>query len=448
MNRLFVLSFVVFLTTCPAHAQTWAEQQQIYNQNHNLKEQLFQQDQEIDDMRRKHEKLLKDQQRQIDQQRFELNKSYQNTPSVAPRSYILEEQDRKIENEKLLKDMERQRKAAETRAFVESEMPTTELKFNEDYINDMKNSLLEKGYDGGDVSRVEYAWKAMLLRREQAALKGDSKEQRLLAIDYLEGDAIKQDYNKAVKLFESAANAGDAEAQTYLGNLYFEGKITPKNDELAADWHMKAAQQGSINSQFALGAFYSEGIGGLAKDSDKSYEWYKKAADRGYGDAQYVLGLRYFYGNGVIKDDVEAAFWFMLAGINHSSFLENEHDRLVSVAPLMNLSSQQQKIVGARVVNWEPVRTASEQKSFENLVSSQERLIVSRLMYLNFSKEQASTILIAYKKHLFGSIGNRELKSEQMRKIFSTAEKQLANMQANSNRYEEAVVRVITELTK
>jgi TPR repeat protein len=216
---------------------------------------------------------------------------------------------------------------------------------------------------------------------------------------------------------------------------------------MAADLLLKSAQQGYSEAQFIVGGIYNLGIG-VSQDDLKSYEWYRKAAERGYADAQYVIGSRYFYGKVVPQDGVEAAYWFMLAANNHSSFLKDEKDRLLLGVALTNLSPEQLKIVRDRVANWEPVRTASEQGNFENLVLSQERLIVARLMYLNFSKEQASKILGAYKEHLFGGIENRELKSEQMQKIFSTAEKQLASVQANSNRYDETAVRVISELTK
>jgi len=76
INLLFALS--VILSTS-AYAQSWEQQQQMYNQKSNLEAELFIQREEMEQQQRENERIMEDQreaiqdqQQAIDQQRREL----------------------------------------------------------------------------------------------------------------------------------------------------------------------------------------------------------------------------------------------------------------------------------------------------------------------------------------------------------------------------------------
>ena len=64
--------------------------------------------------------------------------------------------------------------------------------------------------------------------------------------------------------------------------------------------------------QYTLGWMYDHGKGVL-KDDKEAARWYLKAAKQGLAPAQYSLGLMYVRGQGVLKDYKEAVKWFMKA---------------------------------------------------------------------------------------------------------------------------------------
>jgi len=91
---------------------------------------------------------------------------------------------------------------------------------------------------------------------EKAAAQGDANAQFVLAVMYLEGDGVAQDYQQARGWFEKAAMLGVSAAQRLLGFMYFEGKGVPQDYQKARAWFEKAAEQGNEEAQAALGRIY------------------------------------------------------------------------------------------------------------------------------------------------------------------------------------------------
>ena len=52
---------------------------------------------------------------------------------------------------------------------------------------------------------------------------GDVPSQYQIAVLYLRGDGVPQDYAEAVKWFRKAADHGEADAQFNLGHMYAQG---------------------------------------------------------------------------------------------------------------------------------------------------------------------------------------------------------------------------------
>ena len=145
-----------------------------------------------------------------------------------------------------------------------------------------------------------------------AAEQGDAKSQFKLAMAYLQGRAVRQDYAEAAKWMRKAASQGLAEAQHNLGKMYGEGKGVTQDYAKALQWYRKAAHQGLDEAQYNLAVMYFNGRG-VTQDHEEALRWLRKAADQGLDEAQDSLAATYFYGRGVTQDYAEAAKWFRKA---------------------------------------------------------------------------------------------------------------------------------------
>lgn len=437
MNRMAFILLSLYIFMNPAHAQSWGERQQMYNEKANLETQLFQQREEIERIKQEHERSMEEQRRELEMQML----GFQEREMTAKNNYSAATSADASEN------LRRQKDDAETKVFVEEELKTTDIVFYDDAATPLYHALTKMDLRSDDISRVMYARKAMYLRIENGALQGKAKDQRKLAIAYFEGDAIKQSYDEALKWFKSAAGKGDAEAQTYLGRFYSEGILVSKNEKIAADWYMKAAQQNYTEAQFIVGSFYSLGMG-LPQSDEKSYDWFRKAADRGYGNAQYVLGLRYHDGSRIPKDDVEAAFWFRLAALNKADYFKDAKNFALTASVIGQLLPEDRAEVERRVTQWEPIRTKDDQVEFDRLIADQHNFVMARLAAFGFSDAQASSIFGAYMGYLFPAGKIRSIEASQMKAFFERVEGKLDKLGKAANQYEVTTQQLISELSE
>ncbi len=121
------------------------------------------------------------------------------------------------------------------------------------------------------------------------------------------------DYQSALGEFRTLANAGDSDAQTILALMYLEGQAVETNMAEAIRWYASAAEQGQIDAQYALALIAMEGAGGAAQDAATAALWMTEAARRGHVFAQFDLGNMYAQGDGVAASDADAARWFEAA---------------------------------------------------------------------------------------------------------------------------------------
>ena len=165
-----------------------------------------------------------------------------------------------------------------------------------------------------------------------------------LGIRYFYGMGIRQDYKKAVSLFQQADSMGDMMAAKNLASCCYWGIGTEKNLELAALLFKKAAQNNVVSAQQSLAVCYYKGQGlpcsykqafswfqkaatsgnpyaqcflaeyyykGIVVDTDKekALDWYAKSAEQGYAPAQHMLSLFYKNGIAVTKNEAIAEKW-------------------------------------------------------------------------------------------------------------------------------------------
>ncbi len=101
----------------------------------------------------------------------------------------------------------------------------------------------------------------------------------------LPADAISQDKDKALSLFEMSSNQGHPGGQYMLANMYSHGDIIQKDNKKAYNLYRKSANQNFSPAQVQLAKAYLHGIG-TKTNFEKSVYWYEKALE----------SKRYFYG--------------------------------------------------------------------------------------------------------------------------------------------------------
>ena len=159
-----------------------------------------------------------------------------------------------------------------------------------------------------------------LLKR---AKEGNLEAQKDLAMAYVRGDEIEQNYEEAFKWYKAAAEQGDADAQNSLYNRYAKGEGVEQNSEEAMKWLHRSADQGHELAYYNLGFEYSSGV--LVKKNElEAIKWYKKAVKKDVTEAYYQLGFLYTYGDTIKKDYKSAWECYELAGGSWNGEAQNE----------------------------------------------------------------------------------------------------------------------------
>jgi TPR repeat protein len=88
----------------------------------------------------------------------------------------------------------------------------------------------------------------------QQAEDGNPKAQNNLALMYLYGKGVNQNYPEAMKWYRKAADQGFAAAQNALGTMYGNGQGAAQNYTEARRWFQMAADQGDADAKRNLQA--------------------------------------------------------------------------------------------------------------------------------------------------------------------------------------------------
>jgi hypothetical protein len=159
-----------------------------------------------------------------------------------------------------------------------------------------------------------------------SAEAGNSHNQFVLGVYYLNGVGVDKDIAQGVMWIEKAAANKDSQAAYVLAEMYEVGELVP-NDPAKAINLYKTASQGTFSGPalIRLGEIYEFGTG-VTPDYSLALRWYERAsaehhrvfaafpcppcaADR----AGESLGSLYAQGEGVPRDYTSAARWFLEA---------------------------------------------------------------------------------------------------------------------------------------
>jgi len=126
-----------------------------------------------------------------------------------------------------------------------------------------------------------------------------------LGLLYEQGTGVKQNYKKAINLYQKACNNNEAMGCNNLGLIYkFNNYQKPKYDK-ALVLLKKACDLNYSNGCNNLGHMYIKGLG-IKQNNLKAYILYKKSCDLNNSLGCYGLGIIYFKGIYVKKDIVMA----------------------------------------------------------------------------------------------------------------------------------------------
>ena len=140
-----------------------------------------------------------------------------------------------------------------------------------------------RGY-GTDINYKE-AYKWFL----KAAKQKNRKAQYNLAEQYEEGNPdLEVNKRRAFYWYKKASKQGLKEAQYKLAYFYIDGDIVKQDYEKAFALNLKSALQGYDKAQYSLGIMFENGIG-TVKDFKRAKHWYGKAADQGHKKAEKQL---------------------------------------------------------------------------------------------------------------------------------------------------------------
>lgn len=153
------------------------------------------------------------------------------------------------------------------------------------------------------------------LRRE--AENGNPMAQHDLALAYVNGRDVPQNYQTAAEWFEKSAQAGSERAQFNLAVLYENALGVPQDFERAFSLYLAAAEQGFAPAQHNVAVAYIQGRG-TSRDYRAAALWFRRAADQGIVSAQFNLGMIYERGLAGPPDVKTAYGWYQRAAAGGS----------------------------------------------------------------------------------------------------------------------------------
>jgi serine/threonine protein kinase len=161
-----------------------------------------------------------------------------------------------------------------------------------------------------------------------AYLGSDPQAYSALGWEYLKGDALRRDPNRAAYFLGKACDGGAAKGCEKLAYMASEGDGIAKNDSDATKHYAEACDLGDAYDCGRVGFKYQFGQEGVNKDYSKALEYFTKGCGRNDITSCSGLGDLYQHGDGVEKN-VEKANQFFAK----SDALQSNGDGKDSSAP-------------------------------------------------------------------------------------------------------------------
>ena len=113
----------------------------------------------------------------------------------------------------------------------------------------------------------------------------------------------KDDYARALELYQRLADAGHAKAMGQIGEIYHQGFGVAKDYATAKRWYEKSGDAGYRR----IGLLYKAGGPGIEQNYATAKLWFEKFADAGYSGGYGSIGNLYRKGGPGLEQDLEQA---------------------------------------------------------------------------------------------------------------------------------------------
>ena len=121
------------------------------------------------------------------------------------------------------------------------------------------------------------------------------------SLEYLTGDHVEIDKQKAFELNSQAAQEGFHDAVLAMGWFYLNGVGVEKNLQEAREWYRKSARQGEPKALYSLGEIeYTQ------QNYRDALTWFTRASEKGHAKSLYWIGKLYYKGYGVERNRKKA----------------------------------------------------------------------------------------------------------------------------------------------
>lgn len=127
-----------------------------------------------------------------------------------------------------------------------------------------------------------------------------------LAFCYRNGYGVEKDVNKAYDYYKVAADQNYAKAQYMVGYMHMNHELEYINYSTGIEYFQKAADNGHKIAMYEIGAAYEAGnLIGYERDLKKAVEYFEKAAELGEINALMKLGEEYVTGGNLVGKVVD-----------------------------------------------------------------------------------------------------------------------------------------------
>lgn len=149
---------------------------------------------------------------------------------------------------------------------------------------------------------------------------------------YLNGNFVRQDYQKAFECYKELENYNNPVVMYCLALCYDEGWGTLIDHQLAMKLYKKSSDMGNVKSTYALGYNYEFGKG-CSQNIPAALDMYKIAVKAGCHDALYRLFRMHFEGDHVERNE-KIAIQYLLDAIEADKITGPVDDEYLAEAAL------------------------------------------------------------------------------------------------------------------
>ncbi|MBL0941263.1 MAG: SEL1-like repeat protein, partial [Alphaproteobacteria bacterium] len=190
---------------------------------------------------------------------------------------------------------------------------------------------LEEGYgpafrNAGMKAYLKQDYNRAIMLFEKAISKGYTESWMLNTLSSMheQNPLAKLRFDKSVPLIKATAEQGKVLSQIILATIYEKGQGVKQNLKEAFKWYFKAAQLGNTFAQLKAAEMYEYGQG-ITCNYHEAFKWTLKAAKQNEPFARLNVGLMYLEGQGVKQDINEACYWlFENKSTNKAQFTSSQ----------------------------------------------------------------------------------------------------------------------------